>query len=190
MTALSFKRVFVAALAVTMMSVPARAQSVDVDIDKSVDFRAYKTYAWGTINMSEDTSPLTAQRIVTAVERQMGAIGFQKVEKAPDVRIAIQSTTREELVYWGGGPYWGAYPYWWGGWSPWWGGGYSTFDVQRVLIGRLTLDMIDTRTDRVVLRGVAEDEVSSKARKNERKAYDAVAEIFEESPWGADFDDD
>jgi len=62
--------------------------------------------------------------------------------------------------------------------------------VQRILVGTLTLDMIDSRTDKVVMHATAVDRVSRKASKNERKAYDAVAEIFEESPWGADFDDD
>jgi hypothetical protein len=126
----------------------------------------------------------------------MAAIGFRKADKAPDVLIAIQGTTREELAYttWGygvGPSWWGAYPYWWAGSYPyWWGGGYSGVDVQRILIGTLTLDMIDARTEKVIFRGTAEDTVSHKARKNERKAYEAVAEIFEESPWGADFDRD
>ena len=71
-----------------------------------------------------------------------------------------------------------------------WGGGFSGYDVQKILVGTLIVDMIDPRTEKVVLRGRAEDTVSSKARKNERKAYEAVAEIFEESPWGKDFDDD
>jgi hypothetical protein len=41
-----------------------------------------------------------------------------------------------------------------------------------------------------VFRGTADDTVSRKASRNERNADEAVAEIFEESPWGADFDDD
>ena len=198
MTALSFTRVFVLAAALALMSVPARAQSVDVDYDKTVDFRAYKTYAMGTVKMPDDANPLMVQRIVSAVDSHMATIGFRKVERAPDVRIAIHGTQREEYAYstWGydlGPYYWGGpYPYRWGGgfYPYWWGGGYSGVDVQRILVGTLTLDMIDSRTDRVVFRGTAEDTVSRKAAKNEKKVYDAVAEIFEESPWGADFDED
>lgn len=197
MTALSFNRVFVLALALALMSVPARAQSVDVDVDKSVDFRAFKTYALGTVKMPDDANPLMVQRIISAVDSHMAAVGFRKVERAPDVRIAIQGSTREEYVYntWGydyGPHFWGGpYPYRGGGWYPyWWGVGYSGVDVQRILVGTLTLDMIDSRTDRVVMHATAVDRVSRKAAKNERKAYDAVAEIFEESPWGEDFDDD
>ena len=62
--------------------------------------------------------------------------------------------------------------------------------MQTILVRTLIVDMIDTRTEKPVLRGTAEDNVSRKAKKNERKAYEAVAEIFEESPWGEDFDRD
>ena len=193
--ALSLKRAFVLALAIALMSVPARAQSVDVDYDKTVDFGTFKTYNFGTVKMSEDSNPLMVQRIQSAVESQMSAIGFRKVNTAPDLVVAIRGNTREELSYttWGDyGPYWwGPYGYWGGVAYPFWhGGGFSGVDVQTILVGTLTLDMIDTRTERVVFHGTAEDTVSSKARKNERKAYDAVAEIFEESPWGKDFDRD
>jgi hypothetical protein len=188
MTALSLKRIFVLAVALELLSVPARAQSVDVDVDKAVNFRAFRTYALGTVKMSDDASPLMVQRTVSALEGQMSAIGFRKVERNPDLIVEIQSSTREEFSYttWGDfGPYWGgvAYPFWHGG-------GFSGVDVQTILIRTLVVDMIDARTEKVILRGTAEDRVSHKAKKNERKAYEAVAEIFEESPWGADFDDD
>jgi len=195
MTALSLKRFFVLAVALELMSVPARAQSVDVDYDKTANFRAFKTYALGTIKMSDDASPLMVQRTVSALEGQMSAIGFRKVESNPDLIVEIQSSSREELSYttWGDfSPYWGgAYPYWGGVAYPFWhAGGFSGVDVQTILIRTLIVDMVDARTEKVVLRGTAEDRVSHKAKKNERKAYEAVAEIFEESPWGKDFDDD
>jgi hypothetical protein len=196
MTALSIQRVCVLALALTATSVPARAQSVDVDFDRSVNFRAFKTYAVGTIKVADDSNPLMVQRILSALDGQMSRIGFRKVEKDPDVIVAIQHTTREELSYtsWGDyGPYWGGpYPYWGGGvaYPFWWSSGFSGYDVQKILVGTLTLDMIDARTEKAFLHGTAEDTVSHKAKKNEKKAYEAVAEIFEESPWGPDFDDD
>jgi Domain of unknown function (DUF4136) len=195
MTAFSLKRVLVPAVALALMSVPARAQSVDVDYDKAVNFKAFKTYALGTVKMSDDASPLMVQRTVSALEGQMSAIGFRKVEANPDLIVEIQSSTREELSYttWGDfGPYWGGpYPYWGGVAYPfWWSSGFSGVDVQTILLRTLIVDMIDARTEKVVFRGTAEDRVSHKAKKNERKAYEAVAEIFEESPWGEDFDRD
>lgn len=194
MTALSLTRVGVLAAAFALMSVPARAQSVDVDYDKAVNFRAFKTYALGTVKMSDDASPLMVQRTLSALEGQMSAIGFRKVETNPDLIVAIQSTTREELSYttWGDyGPYWGGpYPYWGGVAYPFWhSSGFTGVNVYTIQIRTLVVDMIDARTEKVVMRGTAEAKVSHKSEKNERKAYKAVAEIFEESPWGADFDD-
>ena len=195
MTALSIQRAFVLALALAVTSVPARAQSVETDYDRSVNFRAFKTYAVGTIKIADDSNPLMVQRILSALDGQMSRIGFRKVETNPDVVVAIQHTTREELSYtsWGDyGPYWGGpYPYWGGVAYPfWWSSGFSGYDVQKILVGTLTLNMMDARTEKVFFHGTAEDTVSHKAKKNEKKAYEAVAEIFEESPWGADFDDD
>ena len=196
MTALSIQRACVLALALALTSVPARAQSVDVDYDRSVNISAFKTYSLGTIKIEDDSNPLMVQRILSALDGQMSRIGFRKVETDPDVIVAIRHTTREELSYtsWGDyGPYWGgAYPYWGGGvaYPFWWSSGFSGYDVQKILVGTLTLDMIDARTEKAFLHGTAEDTVSHKAKKNEKKAYEAVAEIFEESPWGPDFDDD
>jgi hypothetical protein len=195
MTALSLTRVVVLTVALPLMSVPARAQSVDVDYDKTVNFRAFKTYALGTVKMADDASPLMVQRTVSALEGQMSAIGFRKVDANPDLIVEIQSSTREELSYttWGDfSPYWGGpYPYWGGVAYPfWWSSGFSGVDLQTILVRTLIIDMIDARTEKVVFRGTADDTVSHKAKKNERKAYEAVAEIFEESPWGKDFDRD
>ena len=195
MTARSLKHVAVLAMALALTSSPVRAQSVDVDYDKTANFRAFKTYALGPVKMSDDASPLMVQRTVSALEGRMSAIGFRKVESNPDLIVAIQSSTREELSYttWGDYPYWGGgpYPYWGGVAYPFWhAGGFSGIDVQTILIRTVVVDMIDARSEKVVFRGTAEDRVSHKAKKNERKAYDAVAEIFEESPWGKDFDDD
>ena len=100
MTALSIQRACVLALALALMSVPARAQSVDVDVDRSVNFRALKTYALGTVKVADDTNPLMVQRIVTALEGRMAFIGFRKVETDPDVIVSIQhSTTGRALVH-------------------------------------------------------------------------------------------
>jgi len=52
------------------------------------------------------------------------------------------------------------------------------------------VELNDARTQRVVFQGTAKDHVSLKPQRNDEKADEAVAEIFDESPWGTDFDDD
>ncbi len=193
MTVLSFTRVMALASAVVLISVPALAQRVDVDYDRSTNFSTFKTYQIESVSMPGDSNPLMTDRIVRAVDGQMSFLGFKKVDSNPDLRISIRGDTHEELVYttWGDPYGWGPQPYWGGvGYPFWWSGGFSGVDVERVLVGTLTLDMTDTRRDKVVLHGTAVDRLSSKSRKNENKMNKAVIEIFEESPWGSDFDRD
>ena len=172
MAAVCFKRLIAPALAFGLMSVAAGAQSVDVSYDRTVDFRSLKTYALGPVTITGDAEARMVQRILAAVDSRMSAIGFQKVENDPDVLVATQ--------HWRGV----SYPYWWSKSS------YTEIDLPRIFAARVILEMIDPRTEKVVFRGTAEDTVSLRPRRNERKADEAVAEIFEESPWGADFDDD
>jgi hypothetical protein len=49
--------------------------------------------------------------------------------------------------------------------------------------------MTDPHSGRVLFRGTAEDRASRRAERNERKADEAVAEIFEKSPWGREPDE-
>ena len=171
MPALCFKRLIAPTLALGLMSVPAGAQSVDVSYDRTVDLQALKTYALGPVTITGDAEARMVQRILSAVDSRMAAIGFQKVEQDPDVLVATQ--------HWRGV----SYPYWWSK-------SYTEIDLPRIFAARVVLEMIDPRTEKVVFRGTAEDTVSLRPSRNERKADEAVAEIFEESPWGEDFDDD
>jgi hypothetical protein len=171
MTALCFKRLVASTLALGLMSVAAGAQSVDVSYDRTVDFRALKTYALGDVTITGDPEPLMVQRVLSAVDSQMAAIGFRKVEKDPDVLVATQ--------LWRGV----SFPYWWSK-------EYTEIDLLRPFAASVVLDMIDARTANVVFHGTAVGTVSLRASRNERKTYKAVAEIFDESPWGTDFDDD
>jgi hypothetical protein len=171
MAALCLKRLVAPTLALGLMSVAVGAQSVDVSHDRTVDFRAFKTYALGPVTVTGDADPLMVQRIVAAVDGQMSATSLRKVDKDPDVLVATQ--------HWRGV----SYPYWWSK-------QFSGYDVRKIFAGRVVVEMIDARTEKVVFRGSAEETVSLKQSRNERKADDAVAEIFEESPWGTDFDDD
>jgi hypothetical protein len=171
MTALCFRRLIAPTLALGLMSVAAGAQSVDVSHDNSIDFKAFRTYALGTVTVTGDADPLMVQRIVSAVDSQMTAMGLRKVESDPDLLVATE--------HWRGV----SYPYWWSN-------QYSGYDVRKILAGRVVVEMIDARTKKVVFRGTAKDRVSLRASNNDKNADEAVAEIFEESPWGVEFDDD
>ena len=173
MTALRFTRLVAPTLVAGLISVSAGAQSVHVNHDSTADFKAYKTYALDRLTVGGDADSQMVQRFVSAVDSQMSAIGFQKVEKDPDLLVATH--------IWRGISY-----------PSWWSHQFSESDLntRRLFVGKVVVDLIDARTQKVVFHGAAEDHVSLKAQRNVEKADEAVAEIFEESPWGTDFDDD
>ena len=171
MTARCVARLVTATLAVALMSGAAEAQSVHVSHNTRVDFSAFKTYAMGTVTITGDADPQMVQRTVAAVDNQMSATGLRKVDKDPDLLVATQ--------HWRGV----SYPFWWNN-------QFSEQELRYIIFASVGVELIDAQTKQVVFRGTAEDHVSRKPARNEKRADEAVAEIFEESPWGADFDED
>ena len=88
---------WIAAAGLALLGRTAAAQQVTYDYDKSADFSGLKTYAWvnGTIVRDE----LTHKRIVAAVDSQMAAKGFARVEAtgSPDVYVAYHAVFDQNL---------------------------------------------------------------------------------------------
>ncbi|HEX2418599.1 MAG TPA: DUF4136 domain-containing protein, partial [Micromonosporaceae bacterium] len=75
-------------LAGLLIATSAAAQDVTWDYAKGTDFTRLKTYAWTTGQSLPD--PMNHQRIVSAIEAQLVAKGFTKVDSAahPDALVA------------------------------------------------------------------------------------------------------
>ena len=154
---------------VLMLTVaPVLAQQVNVDFDKTASFATFKTYAWTQGTIPAGASPLMVQRVNAAVDAELSAIGLLKVDKDPDVLVAVHGATKEDvsLQSWG--------------YSPRFGGGQ--IDVNRVLVGTLVVDIIDARAKKLALRATASDTVSDNPQKNEKKIHKAVEKMFEKYP--------
>lgn len=165
-------RVFLLTTALALVATSVWAQKVTADWDKTVNFTAFKTYAWTKGTIPENANPLTVQRVVASVEAELSAIGLVKVDKDPDLLVAVHGATKEDvsLDAWGYGYY------------PRWGGGGGRIDVNKVLVGTLMVDLIDSRARRAVFRGTATDTVSDNPQKNEKKIHKAVEKIFQKYP--------
>ena len=154
---------------VLMLAVaPAVAQQVNADFDKTASFATFKTYSWTQGTIPAGASPLMVQRVNAAVDAELSAIGLLKVDKDPDVLVAVHGATKEDvsLQSWG--------------YSPRFGGGQV--DVNRVLVGTLMVDIIDARAKKLAFRASASDTVSDNPQKNEKKIHKAVEKMFEKYP--------
>jgi Domain of unknown function (DUF4136) len=157
-----------AVLGVLLLYAPAWAQQVNADFDKTVNFAGFKTYAWTQGTMPQGANPLMVQRVESAVEAEMSAIGLVKVEKDPDVMVAVHGATKEDVSL-------QSY-----GYAPRFGGGQV--NVNKVLVGTLVVDVIDARAKKLAFRGTASDSISDNPQKNEKKIHKAVEKMFDKYP--------
>jgi hypothetical protein len=163
--------------AVIMASLMLPAQDVKTDYDHNFDFSQVKTFyvkvgtSWG--------NPLAEDRAKNAVIQQLTAKGWTQAadENSADAIVVIHGATKTEqsldTFYSGGGYYgWG-----WGG-----GPGMATTTVNEVHVGTGVVDIFDAKTKKLVFRGVAQDEISEKAEKNEKKIEKATQKMFKNFP--------
>jgi hypothetical protein len=154
--------------------------SVSQDYDLQADFSALKTYAWHTPPAGPALiDSLTSQRIVQAVNDELSARGFRKVDGGtPDflvhtiasVNQRIEATPTTMTMGYG---YRGGHV------------GYTTgTEIRTYDEGTLILDVIAPATKQLLWRGTAKATVhaTSTPEKREARIREAVALILESFP--------
>lgn len=152
----------------------AFAADVKTDYDHKADFGRYRTYSWIGVKASNS---IWQDRIAGAVDSQLAAKGLTRVASGGDVSVSAFGRTQERdtlQTFYNGFPGWR-----WGGWG---GGGTATTTVIPERVGSLTVDLFDSSTKKLVWRGVAEDTLSSKPEKNDKKLGEAVEDMFKKFP--------
>lgn len=150
------------------------AQSVTHDLDRAANFSKFKTYTWvrGT-NLNDE---LNHRRIMRAVEAQLTARGFSKVETTanPDVLVAYHASFDRDLEINASG--WGGYRFA--------GPRTGSARVEGIVVGTLAIDVVDAQTKNIVWRGMATKELDAKAspEKKEKNINKAAEKIFKNYP--------
>ena len=151
----------------------AFGQKVKVDYDHNADFSMYKTFMW-IKQPATPKDPLMQQRIVDAVNMQLMAKGLRLVDSGADLGVAVNVATQEKHTlntFYDG----------LGGWG--WGlGGVATTTVETYTEGTIVADLFDAQTKKVVWRGVAAKEVSSKPEKVSEQIEKAIEKLFKDFP--------
>jgi hypothetical protein len=149
------------------------------DYDHSVSFSKYHTYSWIGVNVQE---PLWNERVKTAVDTQLTAKGWQKVDTGGDATVsAVGSTaTQQTLETWYGGGFGGGWYHrgWWGGGGP----GFATTTVENTPVGTLHIDIFDGQSKKVIWHGVCTDTLTGNPDKNTKKMEKSVADVFKKFP--------
>ena len=159
------------------------AQKTTYDFEKSANFAAFKTYSHkdGTKAGQE----LVDKRIVDAIDAQLAAKGFTRVDANPDVFVVYHvAFDKEKDISTYSSGYGGGYgPYGWG-WGGGWAGGSTHTQVRDILVGTLVIDIADAKKGQLAWRGIGQKEIDTQAKpdKRDKNINNAVKKIFKNYP--------
>ena len=169
----------------TVLSGCASGFSAVYDYDREHDFSDHQKWAWISEHpmtvgeVANMPSPLIEPRIMAAIESNLFAKGFDRVDNPADADFVVAFTigSREKIkvdsypTYYGGY----AYPSRWGG--PYYGMGMGMGTETRVreyTQGRIAVDVFDVSDQVPVWHGVAEKSITSSDRKNTEETINAA----------------
>ncbi len=148
------------------------------DFDPTQDFGKYKTYRFanpGEVDPEDLLTqyPLIKKRVITAINDDFKAKGFELVESGPDFVVLLAAGSKERMQVTSTGGY--GYGGWYGGYRGY-GGGYggSTY-VSYYEEGTLIIDIIDWQEKELSFRGAATGTLS----KSEKTPEESQADIDE-----------
>jgi hypothetical protein len=170
----------------------ASKPTLRTDYDRSADFGAYRTYSYvdpvGTDKAGYRS--IITQHFKSAVDAEMSARGYRKVDADPDLlvnfhanaeeKVDVQSTPTPTMGM--GIGYGGYYGYRGGMYASW---PMYTNDVSttRYTVGTANVDVVDARRKQLVWEGVAEGRLSKEVMKNPEPAIRSVVnQLFQSYP--------
>jgi hypothetical protein len=121
---------------------------------------------------------LWQDRIQSAVDKDLQAKGWQRVQSGGDAVVSAFGRTSEQQTL---QTYYDGFPGW--GWRGWGGMGTATTTAVPQKIGNLTVDIFDGQTKQLIWRGQAAQAISgNNPEKNEHKMDEAVDKMFDHFP--------
>jgi len=175
-------RSVIATLLLLLTCGAAQAQKIKVEFDKSVNFAAFKTYAWDPTPQAA-AKPVLVAAIKGAINEELAKRGLKQVTDNPDLYIAMYgavdsdfAVTYSDFYY---GPYgipafdqsflmWGAVP--------------GTTNTAVVHKGQLVVDLIDAGRKKLAWRGIATQNLSDQQMKLVEQVNTAVEKLFAKYP--------
>lgn len=152
---------------------------VSSDYDKTIDFSAYKTFAWareqekpGRTNPMFDNE-LNRKRIKEAIEKELTALGMTRFDWAPHLLIDFHITIDDRVNY-------AVHDYYPFGFRYW-----PEYDVtsQSYKKGALIIHLVDTKKEQLVWQGIGSKTLDELPPENvEERIQKAVKSILAQYP--------
>lgn len=162
---------------------------VTTDYDHSANFSEYKTFAVYDLKAQQgQVNQLNVDRVAKAIRNEMLAKGFTESSN-PDLKVNAVSILKNKTQvtadtnFYGYGGMYRPYGYWGGGAMM--GGGSTTFNTYDYVDGSLIIDIVSSKTDKLVWQGIGNAEIDSKPDNPEQFINDAIKKILTGFPPGA-----
>jgi len=157
---------------------------IQADFDRSVDFTAYRTFAFvsplGTDRNGYQT--IISQHLKTATSRELEARGLRLDESSPQLLVNFNAYLSEKMRVVNTSPPGSYYDYRYGVYSSWSHYPYDQY-VTYYHEGTLNIDVIDAAKKQLIWESTAVDTITQKTLNNIQPAVDeAVAAAFEKYP--------
>jgi len=180
------KSFYCIALVGLMLASCGTTVNVSSDYDRANNFSGYKTFSVYDLKTKEgQVSSLNAERIVKAIRAEMTKKGFTESSSNPDLQVNAmtflkdkQSVTANTNYYGYGGGY-RSYGYWGGG-----VGGTTTYNTYNYKDGSLIIDIIDSKTNKMVWTGTGNAEIDKAPKNPDEFIAGAVTKILAAFPPG------
>ncbi|MDR7369655.1 DUF4136 domain-containing protein [Flavobacterium aquidurense] len=158
------------------------------DYDHGVNFSEFKTFTIYDLRAQEgQVNQLNVDRVAKAIRAEMTAKGFTETTSNPDLKVNAVSILKNKTQvtansnYYGYGGMYRPYGYWGGGGMM---SGSTTFNTYDYVDGSLIIDIVSTKTDKLVWQGIGNAEIDSKPDNPEEFIKGAIKKILEGFPPG------
>ena len=185
-TVLFLSRPLQALALVLVVSLGAQGQKIHVNkYDPNADFSKFKTFAWAPAGAV--ARPLLVAITVGSIEDQLTQKGLKKVASNPDLILQVYGSIDQDSTFYSNDPLYNAT----GGIPPFdpsfsgpalagtWGN--TTVTIHK---GELVVDLIDASAKKLVWRGMAQQNLSTKPEKLTSQVQNAVVKMFKQYPAG------
>lgn len=156
--------------------------SVTTDYDHSASFAKYRSYTLAPTTGEIALSPSSETALRDALRSNLLKRGLSEIADNADLHVIRHVSTQEKQVITHSADFgYAGMPYGYGRYGMWQGAPRNYTDVSQYTQGTLILDFVDTKTQKLVFRGVATGTVSD-PESNAKRIREAVEKIVHDFP--------
>jgi hypothetical protein len=159
------------AMLLSITSMIAFGQQVQVNYNHSQSFAQFHTYAWQIEDPNKIANSILAQVAISDTDTALQGKGLSKVDIGanPDLIVVATGGLRQQTSY----SAWGMRGI---------GGGMGGITPEQNVEGTLIISIYDAKEKALVWRGIGQDTLSNNGNKNQQTVEKAIQKMFKQWP--------